>query len=122
MTNLLLVSISFLGTVVMTPTYASDTCPEPAWNGTGKVERVEVSQNNKLRIKFDWNANTMDICNLTGSTTGAFPASDTVCKSWMSLAMTAQASGKNLILKHNQPNCYAWTGSIDIFTSLYIQQ
>lgn len=121
MKNKLLFSVSLIGLVFVTSTYASDTCPEPAWSGTGEVERVEVSQDSKLKIKFDWHSESMALCNLEGSTSGPYPVSSTICKSWLSIAMTAQASGKNLILKHNQPNCFPWTDSIDIFTTLYIE-
>ncbi|NQZ07405.1 MAG: hypothetical protein HRT35_09625 [Algicola sp.] len=155
MKNLLLISASFIGAVLIAPAHASDTCPEPAWSGTGKVERVEVSQDNNLRVKFDWNGNSMVLCHLEGSATGAYPVSATVCKSWLSpflcihaftdlvhpctspflcihaftdlvhpctsLAMAAQASGKKMILKHNQPNCYPWTDSLGIFSTAYIE-
>ena len=122
MKNLLLISASFIGAVLVAPAYASDTCPELAWPGVGKVERVEVSQDNKLRVKFDWSGSSIALCHLEGSTTGPYPANATVCKSWLSLAMAAQASGKKMILKHNQPNCYPWPNSIDIFTTVYIEK
>ncbi|MCJ8272046.1 MAG: hypothetical protein MJK04_21950 [Psychrosphaera sp.] len=139
MKNLLLISASFIGAVLVAPAYASDTCPETAWDGVGKVERVEVSQDNKLRVKFDWSGSSIALCHLEGSTTGPYPANATVCKSWLSpflcihaftdlvhpctsLAMAAQASGKKMILKHNQPNCYPWPNSIDIFTTVYIEK
>ena len=121
MKNQWLISMSLVGVMFATVTYASDTCPEPAWTGTGKVQRVEVSQSNRLRVKFDWNANVMDLCDLAGASTGAFPVSAEVCQSWLSLAMTAHTTGKNMILKHNQPNCYPWTGSIGIFTTAYVE-
>jgi hypothetical protein len=122
MRNQLLISVSFIGALLITPAYASDTCPEPAWTGVGKVERVEASQDNMLRVKFDWNGNSMALCNLEGLSTGAYPVSATVCKSWLSLAMAAQASGRKMILKHNQPNCYTWSNSIGIFTTAYIKK
>jgi hypothetical protein len=124
MRNQLLISVSFIGALLIAPAYASDTCPEPAWAdvGIGKVDRVEVTQGNQLRVKFDWSAVPIALCYLEGSTTGPLPANATVCKSWLSLAMAAQASGKKLILKHNQPNCYPWPNSPGVFTSVYIEK
>ncbi len=121
MKNQLLISASFIGALFIAPAYASDTCPEPAWEGVGKVDRVEVTQGNQVRVKFDWSGGTIALCDLEGSTTGPYPVNTAVCKSWLSLATTAQASGKKMILKHNQPNCYPWPNSLSIFTTVYIE-
>lgn len=98
------------------------SCPDSGWSETGKVEGVDVSQNDRLRIKFDWSDNAVAICKVGGSTDGAIPASSEICKAWLSQALTALASGKNLIINHTQTACIrAWDGLTDDVESVYLR-
>ncbi len=123
MKKIFLMTTLFMASHALPNMAYAGTCPDSGWSETGKVERVEVSQNDRLKIKFDWSDGAVAVCKIGGSTTGTVPATADICKAWMSQALTAFASGKDLIVEHTlTTSCLrSWGGLTDDVTSIYIK-